>query len=150
MSPSDTSDSGISSRRTTAIRRSKGPAKTSRSRSSSAALMCAKPVPYGAGSSRCRSWVWNLVGGPVGSGARGADAHGVADVGDDHGGDRPCLLRARAQDRLETSLVRPQLGVALAHGRQVIHHRIGDGALEVPVSRAVELALDVLGRHVAN
>ena len=54
------------------------------------------------------------------------------------------------QDRLESRLVRAQLGVALAHRRQVIDHRIGDRGLEVAVARALELALDLLGGDAAD
>ena len=49
---------------------------------------------------------------------------------------------APAARSARSRLVGTQLLVALAHGRQVLHDRLGDGALEVAVSRALELALD--------
>src|SRR6478609_7923568 len=134
-SPSSTSSRLTSSRRTTAIKRSNGPAKTSRSRSSSAALIPGEPR-------RCS--------GPPRDGrrprlARRPGAHRTANVRQGSGGNRPRLLRPGGQGGLDRRLVGAQLLVELADGRQVLHHRLGYGALEVAVSLAAELALELLG-----
>src|SRR5689334_12043499 len=131
MSPRETSARLTSSRRTTAIRRSNGPAKTSRSRSSSAALIPGEPR-------RC-------PGPPAEEGrprlAGRTDAHRGANVRQRPGSDRTRLLRPRGQGGFDRGLVAAQLLVALADRRQVLHHRLGHCALEVAISLAVELAL---------
>src|SRR5688572_27277295 len=79
-----------------------------------------------------------------------ADAHRRAHLGEDRRGDRARLLRAGAQDLLQAVLVRAQLLVALAHGREVLDDRLRDGALEVAVAGALEFLLDVVGRDATG
>ena len=77
--------------------------------------------------------------------SRRADAHALAHLGERRRGDRPRLLGAGGERRLERRLVGAQLGVALADRRQQLDHALGDRVLEVAVAGALELALD-LGR----
>src|SRR4051794_1008394 len=114
-----TSSRSTSSFRTRVSSRSKGPWKTSRSRS------------------RTRM-VKRLEAGP--------DAHALADVVQRSGRDRPCAVGPVAQDAHQLRLVVAQLVVALADRRQVVDDRVGHGALERAVLLALELLLDRLGR----
>src|SRR3954447_5499499 len=83
-----------------------------------------------------------------GSAARRPDSHRVANVRERAGRDRAGLLGPGGERGLDRALVGTQQLVALPNGREVLDDRVGDGALEVSISRALELALDVLGRHV--
>src|SRR4051794_19983881 len=74
-----------------------------------------------------------------------ADAHGVADVGEGVRCDPPRLLGARLERRVDGALVGSKLRIALPGWRQVVDDRVRDRPLEVPVPRALELALDLLG-----
>ena len=65
-------------------------------------------------------------------------------------GDRAGLVGACARGPLERGLVGAQLAVALAHGREQLDHGLGHRLLEGAVARALELALDLLGRHAAR
>src|SRR3954447_25299715 len=85
-----------------------------------------------------------------GSATRRPDSHRVANVRERVRGDRPGLLGAGGEHRLDCGLVGPQLGVALANRRQIIDHGVRDGALEVPVPRTVELALDLTWIHATD
>ena len=64
--------------------------------------------------------------------AGGADAHPLAHVRERAGGDRARPLGAGGEHRLELGLVGAQRRVALAHGREVLDHGLGDGALKSP------------------
>src|SRR4051794_37909947 len=120
-----TSSRSTSSLSTSVSSRSKGPWKTSRSRSSESTA--------------------------IGDRLRGRpDAHAVAGCGDVLMGDRVRLFGPGVQDRMELLLVGAQLLVALAHRREVIHHGLRYGLLELPVARTVEFALDLAGLQAAD
>src|SRR5919198_3436967 len=124
-SAKSTSSRSTSSLSTSVSSRSNGPWKTSRSRSSEATRIAE-----------------TLGGRP--------DAHALAHLGERAGGDRLCLAGTLGEHRLQLRLVRTKLAIALAGGRQVVDHGLGDGLLEPPVAPAVELALDLLRRHPAH
>src|SRR5262249_8552088 len=65
-------------------------------------------------------------------------------------GDRARLLGSLAQHGVERGLVRAQLLVALADRRQVVDDRVRHRLLELAVARALELALDLVGRRLAH
>ena len=64
------------------------------------------------------------------------------------------IARARVgaggEDRLERELVGAQLGVALAHGREIVDHGGRDGSLELAVARRRELRFDSRGLDAAD
>src|SRR5215211_8877625 len=109
--------------------RSNGPAKTSRSSSSSAALIAIRlEAAYDATES-----------------VRPSEPHRLAHVGQGLRGDGARLLGPAGEGTVQRCLVRAKLGVALARRREVVDDGVGDRGLEVPVARAVELALDLGG-----
>src|SRR3954452_15469636 len=114
-----TSSRSTSSRRTSVNSRSKGPAKTSRSRSRSAART-GNTVP---------------AADDGGASADRAYAHRAAHVPEHRRGDRASLLGAVGQDVLERRLVRAQRLVALMDRAQALDDRLRDRDLEVAVAR---------------
>ena len=117
--------------------RSKGPLKTSRSSSSVGERSSA--APYRSGPDAGRRAARRSRGAPTPIRSRTS-----ASVSR---GDRARALGAVREDRLERRLVGAQLAVALAHRRQVVDHRGGDGRLEVAVAGVRELRLDRLRRR---
>src|SRR5215212_218331 len=111
ISARSTSSRSSSSRRMSESSRSKGPAKTSRSSSSSASLTPRR----------------------LGGSADGPDAHRLAHVRHDAGRDRLRLLGAGLEDALDVLLVLADLQVALARRGQPGGDLLADRGLEVPV-----------------
>src|SRR5215210_6421448 len=72
------------------------------------------------------------AGGPVS--LPRTHGHGAPHVAQRAGGDVPGLLRTGRERGLEAVLVRPDLGVALAHRRQHRDDRLGRGRLQVAVA----------------
>src|SRR5688500_2900149 len=76
---------------------------------------------------------------------RGAQAHLVADLAHRFARDRAGLGSARREHFLDLRFVVAELDVLLTDGREVLHHRLRDGDLEMTVLLSCEVFRDVLG-----